>query len=200
MRAVIAEMPRHWVEERKNSAAAQWDEMWDGVLHMPPMPTGMHADFSGDLRDFLKRNWAKPHGGLVRQEANVTTPADEAHWTLNFRIPDLVVVSRDRLGIDRNKYLCGAPLVVVEIRSPGDETYEKFPFYADLGVPEVWVFDRDTRAPELYALAAGPTYRRIDAEADGWQLSPATGVAFRHASATTVLARVGDVPPVELPD
>jgi Uma2 family endonuclease len=200
MRAVIADMPKHWLAERKNSKAAQWDEVWEGVLHMPPMPNGMHQDFALDLASFLKWEWAKPRGGLVRQEVNLTTPEDEEHWTLNFRIPDLVLVSKERLGIDRNEYLCGAPLVVVEVKSPKDETYEKFPFYAKLGVPEVWVFDRDTRVPELYALAAGPAYQPIQADPQGWLVSPAAGVAFRHAGGAKVAARVGGGPATELPD
>ena len=66
MRAVVTQMPKHWIEERMTSEAAQWDEMWNGVLHMPPMPNGMHQDFVGDLRDYLKRNWARSRGGLVR--------------------------------------------------------------------------------------------------------------------------------------
>lgn len=200
MRAVIADMPEHWLAERKNSEAAQWDEVWEGVLHMPPMPNGRHQDLTGDLRDFLKRNWAKPNGGLVRHEVNLTTPEDEEHWTLNYRIPDLVLVSKDRLHIDRDEYMAGAPLVVVEVKSPRDETYEKFPFYAKLGVPEVWVFDRDTRVPELYALAAGPAYQPVAAGADGWAVSTATGVAFRHAGGAKVAVRVGGGATVDLPD
>jgi Uma2 family endonuclease len=202
MRAVIVDMPKHWLAERKNSEAAQWDEMWNGVLHMPPMPNGMHQDFAGDLRDYLKRTWAKPQGGRVRQEVNLTTPDDEAQWTLNYRIPDVVLLDRARLGIDKNTYMVGAPLVVVEIRSTGDETYEKFPFYAGLGVPEVWVFDRDTRAPELYTLGPGPKYDRVAAGPDGWVRSPATGVEFRPAAGNKVTARVGGDPATaaDLPD
>ena len=30
---------------------------------------------------------------------------------------------------------------MIEIRSPEDEALEKLPFYAALGVPEVWIFD-----------------------------------------------------------
>lgn len=67
-------------------------------------------------------------------------------------------------------------------------------------MPEVWVFDRNTRAPELYALALGPAYQLIAADADGWLVSPAVGVAFRHAGDAKVAARVGDGPTVELPD
>lgn len=202
MRAVITVMPKHWLEERKNSEAAQWDEMWNGVLHMPPMPNGMHLDFEGDLRDYLKRWWAKPNGGLVRFETNLTTPEDEAAWTLNYRIPDLVLVDRARLHIDKNTYMAGAPLVVVEIRSPGDETYDKFPFYAGLGVPEVWVFDRDTKVPEVHVLGPGPVYQPLPAGPDGWVRSPATGVEFRATGTGKLGIRIGTDPATaaELPD
>ena len=67
---------------------------------------------------------------------------------------------------------------MVEIRSPGDETMEKLPFYARLGVPEVWVVDRDTRQPELYVLRSG-RYERQSPAADGWLHSDATGVELR---------------------
>jgi Uma2 family endonuclease len=191
MRAVIADMPKHWLAERTNSKAAQWDEMWEGVLHVPPMPNRLHQRFNRDLQAFLQANWAVPLGAQVDQEVNLTTPEDEGHWTLNYRIPDLVLLTPDRFHIDKVEYMAGPPLVVVEIRSPRDETYEKFPFYAGLGVPEVWVFDRDTRAPEVYALAAGPAYRPVAADAAGWLVSPATGVAFRHAGGARVAVRVG---------
>ena len=199
MRAVIYDLPKHWLAERTNSEAAQWDEVWEGVLHMPPMPNRLHQRFSRDLQSFLQVHWATPRGAQVDQEVNLTTPEDEAHWTLNFRIPDLVLLPPDRFHIDKGDYMAGAPLVVVEVRSPRDETYEKFPFYAALGVPEVWVFDRDTRTPELYALAPGPVYQPVAAGADGWLVSPAAGVAFRHPGGAKVAVRVGDGPAVELP-
>lgn len=202
MRAVIADIPRHWLAERKNSDAAQWDECWNGVLHMPPMPNGVHQDFASDLRGFLKWEWAKPIGGLVRQEVNLTTPEDEPEWTLNYRIPDLVLLDGARLHIDKNEYMAGAPLVVVEIRSPGDETYDKFPFYAKLGVPEVWVFDRDSKGPEVHVLGSDAAYRARSFDADGWLRSPAAGIEFRQTRPGKVWLRLNgnDAAAEELPD
>jgi hypothetical protein len=55
MRAVIADMPPRWIEERKNSEVAQWDEMWEGVLHMPPMADEMHQNIALDLAIYLKK-------------------------------------------------------------------------------------------------------------------------------------------------
>ena len=55
MRAVIAEMPKHWLEERSRSEIGQRDEMWEGVLHMPPMPNRMHQVFVRDLLIYTSR-------------------------------------------------------------------------------------------------------------------------------------------------
>ncbi len=178
MQAVIANMPTKWLEERKHSDAAQWDEMWKGVLHMPPMPNRMHQRFCRNLQIYLQTVWAEPLGGQVDQEVNLTTPADEAEWTLNYRIPDLVLLTPDRFVIDKGEFMAGAPLVVIEVRSPRDETYEKFPFYSQLGVPEVWVFDRDSRTPEIYSRDEDSTYRLCSPDADGWIQSTAAGIEF----------------------
>ncbi|MGL6097785.1 MAG: Uma2 family endonuclease, partial [Fimbriiglobus sp.] len=140
----VADLPVPGVSEWKTPEVSQRDEMWDGVPHMPPAPNTMHQDFEGQLYAFLLYQWAKPRRDRVFQQINLAYPNDP-DWVHNYRIPDIVMLSRDRFGIDRRTHFAGAPLVVVEIRSSGDETDEKFPFYAGLGVPEVWVFDRDTK-------------------------------------------------------
>ncbi|MFO0801953.1 MAG: Uma2 family endonuclease [Gemmataceae bacterium] len=189
MQAVIANMPPQWLAERSRSDAARWDEMWNGVLHMPPMPNRRHQDFARDLLIWLHQWWAQPRGNRVNQEVNLTTPEDEEEWTSNFRIPDLVLLTPDRFGIDQGDYMAGAPLVVIEVRSPRDETYEKFPFYADLGVPEVWVFDRDSREPEIYALS-GTEYKLQSAGEDEWIASRASGIEFFQESPGKVWLRL----------
>jgi Uma2 family endonuclease len=180
MQAVIAKMPPNWLEERSRSDAARWDEMWDGVLHMPPMPNRIHQRFARNLLIWLQTVWAEPRGCQADQEVNLTTPEDEDEWTSNFRIPDLVLLTPDRFHIDKGDYMAGSPLVVIEVHSPRDETYEKFPFYAGLGVPEVWVFDRDTREPEIYALSGSREYQLLTADGE-WILSPAAGIEFLQA-------------------
>ena len=79
--------------------------------------------------------------------------------------------------------------MAVEIESPGDETRDKFPFYAGLGVPELWVIDRDTKEPEVYILRAG-RYRKQKPAAGGWVRSPATGLEMRHAAGDKLSIRV----------
>ena len=174
MKAVLAEVPEHFLAWRKTTGADRYDEMWDGVLHMGPMPNRRHQDLEGALESWLRTHWTRQSGGKVYHQINV---ASIGGWTNNYRVPDLVLLLPDRFGIDHNEYFEGAPSAVVEIRSPNDETYEKLPFYAGIGVPEVWIFDRDSRQPELQHLV-GSEYRPLAPDADSWLLS-ALGVEFR---------------------
>ena len=176
MKAVIANVPIDLIEARRKTGADRWDEMWEGVLHMPPMPNREHQALEGDLEYWLRMHWAIPQGNKVYHQINLALPGG---WPdKNYRIPDLVLLTPDRFHIDRNEYFEGAPTAVVEIRSPDDEAYEKLPFYGELGVPEVWIINRDTRAPEVYSLAED-SYKVLPASSDGWIASAAIGVELK---------------------
>jgi Uma2 family endonuclease len=175
MRAVIPEVVPEFVAWRKQTGTDKFDEMWEGVWHMAPAPSRSHQDILADMYEWLRSHWARPRGNRVSLQVNLAPPGG---WPKDFRIPDLVLLTPDRFHIDHDVCLEGAPTVVVEIRSPGDETIEKLPFYARLGVPEVWVVDGDTRLPELYILQAGRHEKQSPA-ADGWLRSAATGVQLR---------------------
>ena len=187
MKAVIADVPQHLLDQRRRIGADQWDEIWDGVLHMAPSPNREHQDLEGALEAWFRQHWARPGGNRVYHQINVA-PLDG--WPdKNYRIPDLVLLTPDRFAIDRNEYFEGAPTVVVEIHSPGDEAYEKLPFYASLGVPEVWIIDRDTRHPEIHALR-GQEYVQHSPAESGWIQSPATGIELRSAGSQKVALRI----------
>jgi Uma2 family endonuclease len=175
MKACLCDVPQHLIQWRKQTGADMWDEMWEGVLHMPPLPNREHQDFQWSFETWLRTFWARPGGNRVYHEINLASPGG---WPHDYRIPDLLLLTPDRFGIDRNEYFEGPPTVVVEIRSPDDESYEKFPFYAKLGVPEVWVVDRDTKAPEVFLLVLDH-YQKQPCGADGWIESPATAVRLR---------------------
>ncbi len=174
MKAIMPEINPQVLEHRKRIGIDKWDEMWEGVLHMPPSPNWNHQAFQGELENWIRIFWARPYGNKVNHEINVAFIGD---WPNNYRIPDLVLLTPDRFDIDRVEYFEGAPSVVVEILSPGDETYEKLPFYAQLGVPEVWVFDRDTKKPTLYHLHSGEYEEELPRRMDGF-------IARRPASAS----------------
>ena len=46
MRAVVPEIEPGILDWRRRTGADRWDEMWDGVLHMPPMPNRSHQELA----------------------------------------------------------------------------------------------------------------------------------------------------------
>jgi Uma2 family endonuclease len=116
-----------------------------------------------------------PQKAIVVCQRNVARPDQ---WPRNYRIPDIVLMTADRIKFDRGDLIAGPPLVVVEIRSPNDESHQKLPFYAEFGVPEVWVVDRDAKSIEVCALREGD-YPAAATDPKGWVISPATRVMLR---------------------
>jgi Uma2 family endonuclease len=188
MKAVMSEVPQQILEQRARTGIDRWDEMWEGVLHMPPMPNREHQDLALTLGSYLRTHWAIPLGNRVHGPINLASPGG---WPNDYRIPDLVLLTPDRFDIDHNEYFEGAPTVVIEIRSPGDETIEKMPFYAKLGVPEVWIVDRDTRRAELYVLPEGH-YQQHPPGTDDWLESAATGIRLRSEPGNRLALQIGD--------
>jgi len=175
MKGVMPEIPQHILHERARTGANIWDEMWEGVLHMPPMPNREHQDLTLSLAIWLRVYWAAPQGNRVHTQINLASPGG---WPHDYRIPDLLLLKSDTFDIDRNEFFEGPPSVVVEIRSPGDETFDKMSFYAKLGVPEVWIIERDTKVPDVYALADGE-YHRLPPGEDSWLESAVTDIRLR---------------------
>lgn len=159
--------------------ASRWDEMWEGELYMPPMPNSMHQTLRKQLSHWLTAKWEDPPLRRVFDEHNLTTESDADNWNRNYRVPDIILLDAPRFGINKGEFMAGAPLVVVEIRSMGDKSYDKLDFYAELGDPEVWIIDRSSRHPEVFALGNG-AYTSRTFDADGWLRSPATGAEFRR--------------------
>ncbi len=188
MKAIIAEVPEDMLRQRKRTGADRWDEMWEGVLHMTAAPNKRHTRLQVQLHNWLEAEWARPRGNQVDLLVNV---ASVGGWPHDYRIPDIVLLTTDRFSIDHDDYYEGAPTVVVEIRSPGDETWEKMSFYSNLGVPEVWVVDRDTKMPQIFQLAQG-AYRELPRAADGWVDSPVTGVGLRGEPGNKLGIRIAD--------
>lgn len=178
MRGVMLEIPEHILEWRKRTGMSQRDEMWEGVLHMSPELDYEHQDFEGALEHWLRSNWSRPRHSKVVHRINLALPGAGSNWIHNYRIPDLVLLTRERYEINHQTHFEGGPEVVVEIRSPNDESEEKLPFYAQLGILEVWIIDRDTKKIDLYVLT-GDSYLRRAAGDDGWVQSPFTGIEMR---------------------
>jgi Uma2 family endonuclease len=149
-----------FLEERRRTGGDRWDEVWQAVLHIVPSPTEEHQRLGTKLL-VVTDPLAEARGLRAAYELSLFQPGE---WEKDYRNPDLVYY-RPPVG----PRLVTAELVV-EILSPGDETYEKLPFYRARGVKEVLVLDPRTRLPELH-FADGAT-------AKGLVRSAVLGVTF----------------------
>jgi len=175
MRAMMSAVSDDLLAWRHQTGVDRFDEMWDGVLHMNAAPHGDHQLLQDDLREWLKRWWARPRKARAVSQRNV---ARREEWPQNYRIPDIVLLTPERQHFDVGDYIAGPPLIAIEIRSPNDESYDKLPFYAVVGIPEVWIIDRNAKSTEIFLLHQG-SYSSIAADEQGWTTSPATHVMMR---------------------
>lgn len=140
-RAVVADVDRHpELVQRSRRGLDRWDEVWEGVVHMVPPPSGPHQELGTALLVALQP-FARAAGLRIAYEIGV--------WRhdRDYRIPDLSVYAparASRRGVE------GPPALVVELRSPGDETDAKIPWYLELGVAEVLVVGDGGRTVEVH--------------------------------------------------
>jgi Putative restriction endonuclease len=154
MRTLILDPPSAGLEEvlerRRVSGLDRLDEVWDDVLHMVPAPGFGHASLAQQLAELLGP--AARAAGLIPTMGEFNL-GDSEH---DFRVPD---GGLHRPGA-HGTWLPTAALVV-EIVSPGDESWEKLPFYAAHCVDEVLIVDPRKRTVDWLGLLDGE-YRPIE--------------------------------------
>jgi Uma2 family endonuclease len=137
------------LERRRRAGLDRLDEVWEGVLHMIPAPSFEHARITQQLAELLGP--LATAAGLVAAMGEFNL-GDSEH---DFRVPDGGVHRPGAAGV----WIPTAALVV-EIVSPGDETWEKLPFYAAHRVDELLIVDPAERSVSWLALEAGE-YRPV---------------------------------------
>lgn len=142
------------VAERRASGADRYDEVWEGVYMMTPVPNTEHQRIVGRLTSLLLEIIDLPGLGEVCPGVNLTR-RDIKDWTQDFRVPDVAVLLYDGTGQDCDSHWRGAADFLVEVTSPGDKSREKIPFYSQLGVGEVLLVDRAPWSLELLRLQDG---------------------------------------------
>lgn len=177
MKAVLLEVSPAELARRKKTGEDRWDEMWEGVLHLSPAHGYEHQRVIGELVAFLLPLVKRTGRGTLVAGINVFRADDD------YRIPDLTFVARGREGVLATEGARQGPDLVIEVRSPGDESYDKLPFYAALGVREVVIILRDEKSSELFRLA-GDRYVAAAADAKGLLVSEALGVRIGHRAGT----------------
>lgn len=131
-----------FLERRRALGQDLFDEVWEGTYHVAPAPNFAHGRVEAELAAIL-RPAARQAGLVMTGPFNLGDPDD-------YRVPDQGW-HRVRSG---GTWLPTAALVV-EVLSPGDESYEKLDFYAQHGVDEVLVADPSLRVVRLWELRGG---------------------------------------------
>jgi Uma2 family endonuclease len=153
MPTLVLDPPPHelqvLLEHRKRSGLHRLDEVWEGVLHMVPAPSGPHAYVTQQLAELLGA--PARAAGLVPAMGEFNLGSSEE----DYRVPDGGV----HRAIPLATWYPTAALVV-EIVSPGDESWQKLPFYAAHQVDEVLIVDLAEHAVHWLALADGE-YRDV---------------------------------------
>jgi Putative restriction endonuclease len=160
VRGIFLEVPERWLADRHSRGADKWDEMWEGVLHCPPVPDGHHQDFVSELMDALGPT--ADQQGLKIAPFAVVVSADD--W----RLPDITIAPPSSLterGVER------PPFVAIEVKGPIDESDEKVPWYLDRGARSVVVVDQHSFSVEVFT-STGP----VSADPDGMTVVPGLGL------------------------
>ncbi len=131
-------------------------ELLDGDILMVPAPTTVHQRISRNLEYLLLHIVRKDKLGAV-----FYSPVDVVFGQATEREvvePDIIFITRERMGIVSRNEIQGAPDLMVEILSPGteerDRGYKKV-LYSRYGVREYWIVDPDQAVVEVYRHEAG---------------------------------------------
>ena len=144
MRAVLVNADLE-LERRRRLGIDRQDECWDGEWHLVNPPKRWHPRLNSDMFRALAPIADRAGLSSYCEATGVYEDLDD-----NWRVPDQVYVRSDQ---EIEEGVTSAELVV-EVRSPGDDSYAKLPFYAERGVTEVLIVHQDRRF-DLYRLAEG---------------------------------------------
>jgi Uma2 family endonuclease len=136
--------------ERHNTETSQYDEVWEGVLVVAPLPNNDHQWVVMNLASAFLSAVNSHAGDRVLPGTNVSDR--DASWLSNYREPDVVVYLASNPAKNSGTHWVGGPDLAVEIVSPGEDPHDKLDFYAKVKTREVLIVDRDPWVLELYQL------------------------------------------------
>ncbi len=125
-------------------------ELIEGELYMVPAPGFYHQTISMNISHPLKIFVKKNNLGTV-----LYAPFDVVLSEADVVQPDIIFVSRERMGLMTEKNLQGAPDLAIEILSITTKERDKLVkkrLYMDYGVREFWIVDPDKKAVEIMVL------------------------------------------------
>jgi len=135
------------LERRRRWGADTHDEVWKGVLHMSPEPSRAHLDVQQQLAELLGP--LARGAGLVPGIGGFNLGTED-----DYRAPD------GGLFRERSTEIWNpTAALVLEIASPGDESWDKLPFYAEHQVDELIIIDPAEHTIAWLALDEQGEYR-----------------------------------------
>lgn len=141
--------------DRAASGADKYDEVWDGVLVVMPLPNDEHQEIVAGLVVLMAALFGPPSRNPNRCRPGINLSDRVEGWTSNYREPNYAVYLKDNPAENHGTHWVGGPDFLVEILSPDDVSRDKLPFYAEVGTKEVLIIDRDPWRLELYQLKRG---------------------------------------------
>jgi Uma2 family endonuclease len=139
--------------ERQNTETSQYDEVWEGVLVVAPLPNNDHQWVVMNLAYAFLSVVNSNAGDRVLPGTNVSDR--DATWLSNYREPDVVVYLASNPAKNSGTHWVGGPDLAVEIVSPGEDPHDKLDFYAKVNTRELLIVDRDPWNLELHQLQGG---------------------------------------------
>jgi len=136
------------LQRRRRAGADRLDEVWEGIRHMVPAPSHAHGDLESQLHALL-RPLARQAGLTMTGQVNIGESEQD------FRVPDGVLH-----GPGAGAIWHPTAALVIEIVSPGDESWQKLPFYAQHDVDEVLIVGQAEQTVTWLALREGE-YRPV---------------------------------------
>ncbi len=124
-----------------------------GELILTPAPSIYHQIISGRLEFQVRAFVSRQNLGLV-----LYAPVDVCLGETETYQPDILFISKERMGIVESARINGAPDLVVEILSPATAYYDlrkKFKIYERYGVKEYWIVDPEDKSVQVFILKDG---------------------------------------------
>jgi Uma2 family endonuclease len=133
-------------------------EVVDGELFVTPAPTLFHQVVSERIGYLLSAYLRRTGVGVM-----FYAPCDVVLSTHDVVQPDILVVTTERRSILSDRFVAGAPDLVIEVLSPSTETRDrvaKAKRYATFGVVEMWLVDPVGKTIEVL-IGSDEGWRRV---------------------------------------
>jgi Uma2 family endonuclease len=141
------------IERRRRLGLDHRDEMWEGVYRVNPPPSHEHQGVLQQLAELL---------GPLARDAGLDPLIQEfglGDGKDDYRVPDGGLHRPGASGVWHP-----TAALVIEIVSPGDDTWQKLPFYAAHRVQELLILDPATRSIDWLALNPREAQTQVQTE------------------------------------